>query len=244
MKNPNTTKAYDYLRKRILSGEFAPGVFLSAQRLSVEIGVSRTPVREALRKLEYDELVTIVPKLGAVVKTMSADEFQELLGYREALEVFAVGRAALLRRKEEIAHLKVTLELMYELTQELEANSENEDALLNLADQDIRYHRMIFGVARNEFIREKSERAHILQRMVTPPLVAEWVTRETSADPINIKAVFREHSEIFEAIRDGDVSRAQSAMALHLDNFAKKMSRRGGFGSDDLILRNARAVMI
>ena len=213
-------KAYDYLRKRILAGELVPGAFLSAQRLSVDIGVSRTPVREALRQLENDELVMIVPKLGAVVKTMSADQFQELLGYREALEVFAIGQAATLRRPEEIAHLKATLEMMEKFTSEL---PDNEEALLKLVELDIRFHRTIFGMARNAFIRDKSERAHVLQRMVTPSLASEWMTGRESAKSINILSVYREHSDIFAAIRDGDAPRAQTAMALHLDNFAKKM---------------------
>ncbi len=123
MRNPNTTKAYDYLRKRILGGDLQPGAFLSAQSISKDIGVSRTPVREALRQLEYDELVTIVPKLGAVVKTLNRDQFQDLLGYRQALgDPYAPEKAAELRRPEEVEQLKTILEGMREQTNILVQN--------------------------------------------------------------------------------------------------------------------------
>jgi DNA-binding GntR family transcriptional regulator len=68
MKNVNSDIAYDFLRKRILNGEYPPGRALMTEVLSDEIGVSRTPVRDALRKLEADGLVSIRARLGASVK--------------------------------------------------------------------------------------------------------------------------------------------------------------------------------
>ncbi len=225
MRNPNTTKAYNYLRKRILAGEFPPGGFLSAQSLSKDIGVSRTPVREALRQLEYDELVTIVPKLGAVVKTLNQDQFQDLLGYREALEVHATGRAAQLRRPEEVEQLKAILGAMKDLVSGLLQSPQDSEILQKLAEQDIRFHRAIFAMARNDFIREKSERAHILQRMLTPTLIYRQMPTEEIMKS-NATKVLEEHVAIYEGIRDGDAAKAQSAMSLHLGNFARKVSHQ------------------
>lgn len=227
MRNPNTTKAYDYLRKRILSGELQPGAFLSAQSLSKDIGVSRTPVREALRQLEYDELVTIVPKLGAVVKTLNKDQFQDLLGYREALEAHSAGKAAELRRPEEAEQLRLVLEGMREQSNALVANPKDAEALRTLGDFDVRFHRMLFAMARNSFIRERFERAHILQRMVTVSLMTGELP-EGDAIRENVMAVFEEHTAIYEAIRDGDVEKARSSMIRHMSNFAAKASKRSG----------------
>jgi DNA-binding GntR family transcriptional regulator len=63
MKHVNSDVAYDFIRKRILNGEFSPGHALMTKELSAEIGVSRTPIRDALRQLEADGLVTIRPHL-------------------------------------------------------------------------------------------------------------------------------------------------------------------------------------
>jgi DNA-binding GntR family transcriptional regulator len=225
MRNPNTTKSYNYLRKRILSGEFPPGTFLSAQSLSKEIGVSRTPVREALRQLEYDELVTIVPKLGAVVRTLTQDQFQDLLGYREALEVYAVGKAAELRRPEEVQQLKAILESMKEEVNALIQTPQNGESMQRLMEHDIRFHRSVFAMARNDFIRERSERSYILQRMVTPSLTRQWLPQGDEAVKNNLMTVFEEHVTIYEGIRDGDIAKAQAGMSVHLGNFARKVSR-------------------
>lgn len=234
MRNPNTSRAYDFLRKKILLGEFRPGQFLSAQSLSKEIGVSRTPVREALRQLECDELVTIVPKLGAVVTTLNEEQFQELLGYREALEVYAAGRAAQMYRQEEITELKAILETMREETNLLVQNPQDAGSLTRLSESDIRFHRSVFVAARNNMVRERFERANILQRMITQVLPSTAVP-ETRVIKENVMAVFEEHVRIFEAIRDRDRERAQSAMGRHLQNIALKYFRRNSSPLEPLL---------
>lgn len=243
MRNPNTTKAYDYLRKRILSGELLPGAFLSAQSISKDIGVSRTPVREALRQLEYDELVTIVPKLGAVVKTLNRDQFQDLLGYRQALETHTAGKAAELRRPEEVEQLRLILEGMREQTNELVQNPRNVDALRQLGDFDVRFHRLLFAMARNSLIREKFERAHILQRMLTLNLI-ESMPPDDDAVKENVMTVFEEHTNVYEAIRDGDVTKAQSAMGKHMSRFASKASKRSGSAFGDPLPQGSVEVLM
>jgi DNA-binding GntR family transcriptional regulator len=85
---------YAALRRDIVEREFDPGEPLTEQDLSRRYGVSRTPVREALAKLERDRLVRVVPKKGAFVQTASADDVRELYQIREALEVLAVRLAA------------------------------------------------------------------------------------------------------------------------------------------------------
>ena len=77
MKSVNTDVAYEHIRKKILNGEYLPGQALMTEVLAEEIGVSRTPVRDALRKLETDGLVSIQPHLGASVKKIQLPEFRE-----------------------------------------------------------------------------------------------------------------------------------------------------------------------
>ena len=85
---------YEALRRDIVEREFVPGEPLTEQELSRRYGVSRTPVREALAKLERDRLVRVVPKKGAFVRSISHDDVRELYQIREALEALAMRLAA------------------------------------------------------------------------------------------------------------------------------------------------------
>src|SRR5438874_2156632 len=106
MKKMNTDIAYDHIRKRIVSGEYRPGQSLVAEMLSAETGVSRTPVRDALRKLEADGLVVIQARLGASVKKMDFKEFRELCDLRLAVESHAAGLAAINRTDRELLEIQ------------------------------------------------------------------------------------------------------------------------------------------
>src|SRR5215204_2878566 len=117
MKNVNSDIAYAYIRKHILSGQFRPGQALMTNDLSAEIGVSRTPVRDALRQLEADGLVIIKPHLGASVKTMGFREYREMCGLRLALETYAAGLAAENRTSDELHELELALDAMRGLTE-------------------------------------------------------------------------------------------------------------------------------
>src|SRR4051794_19877249 len=87
-------KAYRYLRGKILSGEFAPGAVLSEASIAREMGNSRGPLREAVRRLTAEGLLRQSPAGGSVVVDFSRREVAELYELREALEVYAAGKAA------------------------------------------------------------------------------------------------------------------------------------------------------
>src|SRR5438132_2081929 len=94
MSNFSSDVAYDYIRKRILNGDFRSGQSLMTKVLAKETGLSRTPIRDALRQLESDGLVTIRARLGASVTSMDLEEYGELCGLRLALESYGAGLAA------------------------------------------------------------------------------------------------------------------------------------------------------
>ena len=93
---------YAALRQAILEREFVPGEPLTEGDLSRRFRVSRTPVREALAKLERDRLVRVVPKKGAFVRALSHDEIRDLYEVREALEALAVRLATPHLSREEL----------------------------------------------------------------------------------------------------------------------------------------------
>src|SRR3954465_2999259 len=83
-------RVYDHLRSEILAGHLEPGTELAEVALSEQLGVSRGPLREAIGRLAAEGLVTVRPRRGAVVRSLSKEEFVELYQVREALELMAV----------------------------------------------------------------------------------------------------------------------------------------------------------
>src|SRR5438128_8801086 len=105
-------RAYDHLREEIIAGHLEPGAELAEVALSEQLGVSRGPVREALGRLASEGLVTVRPRRGAVVRSLSAEEFLELYQVREALEVMAVKLAVPRLHAEDFAELQGLIETM------------------------------------------------------------------------------------------------------------------------------------
>jgi DNA-binding GntR family transcriptional regulator len=87
-------EVYEHLKAKILSGEFAGGMRLNPLEIGSQLGVSRTPVREAFHRLDVEGLVTITPNRGAVVTTLTVDDVRELFKIRIALESLAAAEAA------------------------------------------------------------------------------------------------------------------------------------------------------
>src|SRR6187402_1795812 len=105
-------RSYDQIRTRLLAGEFTPGTRLDFQQLAKEIGVSTTPVREAISQLASEGLVRLVPRLGAVVPQLDREETQELYGVREAMETHAASKCATVMSSAHLAELRGFTEKM------------------------------------------------------------------------------------------------------------------------------------
>ncbi len=105
-------RVYDHLRAEILSGRLEPGAELAEVALSEQLGVSRGPLREAIGRLASEGLVTVRPRRGAVVRSLSKEEFLELYQVREALEMLAVRLAVPRLGPEDVAVLEGLVERM------------------------------------------------------------------------------------------------------------------------------------
>src|SRR3954465_2163028 len=169
MKNVNSDIAYDYLRKRILNGEYVPGKALMTNVLAPEIGVSRTPIRDALRQLEADGLVTIQPRLGASVKKMDLKMFRESCELRLALESHAAGLAARNRTDVDLHEISLALEEMRRITNELVASGAVQKLIPGLVREDVRFHLAIISAAKNDLMKKEILRLHLINRVVSGP---------------------------------------------------------------------------
>ena len=235
MKGVNSDVAYDYIRKRILSGEYVPGQSLATVVLAEEIGVSRTPVRDALRQLEADGLVTIQTRLGASVKSMDMQEFREMCDLRLALESHAAGLAAKHRTDSDLREIRYALDAMRTLTDQVLQAPQEEPILSDLRKEDVRFHVGIMTAARNELMKKEILRLHLINRVVAapPPTGSDPHADRQERDQRRV-VVQASHEEIFEAIVRSDAAAAKAAMERHIqdivDHALGMMARpNGGF---------------
>lgn len=219
MKNVNSDIAYTYIRKRILNGHFRPGQPLMTKELSAEIGVSRTPVRDALRQLETDGLVSIRARLGASVKTMDFKEYREACGLRLALESYAAGLAAQNRTAEELREIGLAVTAMRRLSEQLISGKGEERAVLDeLIREDVRFHIAIIGAAKSDLLKKEVLRLHIINRVVSGPGPTNGKTVDKAAKDAHRKEIQASHEEIYQAIERGDAAAAKSAMEHHIQD--------------------------
>ena len=229
MKSVNTDVAYNHIRKRILSGEYPPGHPLMTELLANEIKVSRTPVRDALRKLETDGLVTIQAHLGASVKKMQLKEFREMCDLRLALESHAAGLAALNRTDADLSEIQFALEAMRRLTGEIASAPDELPLISELVREDVRFHIAVMTAAKNELMKKEILRLHLLNRVVSGSGGGHKVSVKKSESDARRRTVLEKHNDIYMAIQRSDPAVAKREMEFHLqeliDHNLRLMSR-------------------
>lgn len=220
MKNNNSNYAYDYIRKRILSGEYPPGHSLLTNPLASEIGVSRTPVRDALRQLEGEGLVSILPYHGASVKSMDLEELRDLCELRLALESHAAGLSARNRTPADLQEINHILKVMTDLAERIIASNKEEPLIRELEKEDVRFHIAIMNSARNELFKKEILRLHLINRIVSGrfPAIAGNASDEKKERDKRRRATMASHQAIYDAIERQDVAVAKSEMERHIQN--------------------------
>lgn len=226
MKKVNSDVAYDYIRKKILSGEFQPGYSLMTEVLSGEIGVSRTPIREALHRLKADGLVTIRAHLGASVTKMGVEDFKEMCDLRLALEGHAAGLAAANHSQMDLREIKYALEEMRKYTALIIEAEEEGNLIDDLVREDVHFHIAIMTAAKNKMMKSEILRLHLVNRVVFGPTTAAAQRQNTKADKDeNRRKVMAMHEDIFAAILDHDAPAAKAAMEIHIQDIIDKSLR-------------------
>jgi DNA-binding GntR family transcriptional regulator len=235
MHADNSERAYRYIKQRILNGEYAPGRSLTTHGLSAEIGVSRTPVRDALRQLENDGLVTILSGVGARVTSMSVKEFKEMCDMRLALESHAAALAAENATEADLNEIGGALNAMKELTPRVAAAPAEEPLLSDLRQEDVRFHVAIMTAARSELLKKEILRLHVIRRVVASP-GPQGATPRLSKRELDAhrRAVLAEHEKVFLAIKKRNPRAAREAMIEHIqgiiDHSVAEMQAAAGEG--------------
>lgn len=207
---PVTARAYDFLKASILAGKLKPGQFLSAGKLSAEIGISRTPIKDALRYLQNDGLVSIEPRMGAVVTSFDEEELREMLGYRKALETYAVEEACRMPHDSDLTDMDVAMRNLRE-----KIDSAVPETLGTVIDLCLRFHGLIVKSARNGQI---ARRFQALQQMLHIYVRGDAFTGEGELEMTRQEV--SDFVEILAAIRAGNGLHARQILGENLDRSA------------------------
>lgn len=199
---------YAALRKQILSGCYEPGERLVERRLAEDLGLSRSPIREALRSLSRDGLVTILPHRGAYVSDISDHYIADLLEIRERLERFAVSRAI-----ERVS--RQDLELAADRLRALIRQAERGGADPPREEADFDLHQWLV----------RGSRSGLLQTIMAPiwDIVAALRVK-SHTDREGLSEPLKEHLSVIEAMIEGDGQTAEERLAEHLKKAAARIS--------------------
>ena len=192
---------YNTLRKAILRGSLKPGERLMEIALSEKLGVSRTPIREAMRKLEQEGLVVMEPRKGAQVANITEKDLNDVLEVRIALENLAIEKACERLKEEQVRELYKALEEFREKVKD--------GTLEELAEADEAFHDIIFRAADN--LRLVQTLNHLREQIYRYRI--EYLKDEKTRSQL-----VEEHEQMLEAIRNRNVARAQELSFAHLEN--------------------------
>ncbi|MEE4199677.1 GntR family transcriptional regulator [Erythrobacter sp.] len=208
-----SSNAYDVIRRSIMEGDLLAGQRLREADLGRLCKVSRTPIREALRRLESDGIVSITPNSGAVVTTWKPDELPDLFLVRATLEGMAAQFAAQRRSEGDLHALTQLVEAMDEMVTKAGDFPLGDGALARIANINREFHDTVLSAARSRALHDTARRL----------LDASVMLRSfTDYDRSALERSCAQHRELTEAIAARDPERACAVMRAHI------LAARGG----------------
>jgi DNA-binding GntR family transcriptional regulator len=198
---PLREMVFESLREAINLGRLRPGERLMEIQLAEEMGVSRTPVREAIRKLELEGFVAMVPRKGAYVAGISLKDIVDVFEIRASLEALAAGLAAERITDEEMELLERSLVEISEFS--------TDENIRAIVDGDVNFHDIIYKASRNQ---------RLVQIIIHLQEQIHRFRMTSLSQPGRTKIALDEHKSIVEAISDRNVELAQQLAREHIEN--------------------------
>ncbi len=199
----NLTKlAYDSIKQYILNGKLDEGARLTEEFFSTSLGISKSPIREALNRLESEGLIHIEPRRGAYLRDYSTQDINDLYDLRDALEKHVVHTAAL------------SPQLMAELRQSVRRMRKHlkDNDKPHYIEEDMKFHANLANATGNGRLCRTLEN---VQNQI-------WIFRRKTYD-LSSSTAADYHEAIVEALETGERSRAEQAMSEHINNVRRKL---------------------
>lgn len=207
-KRPAKELVYSYVRRKILNGEMQGGDFIEEKVVSEAVGVSRTPVREALHRLQNDHYITLTPRRGAVVRQITAKELAEVYESRRLIESHAMAHIC----REKLT-LPSDLRVLYD---KMCVTTDSKD-FVERAEYDQAFHRAIVATTDNRVLVELYDSLQVRQQRVA---IAAMRVHPSRAETID-----REHLQLIEALENYDEQAAVEIISKHLRPLADVITR-------------------
>lgn len=206
-KSPLQIQAYEYLKEQILSGNLDPDVLYSETRMSAEIGVSRTPMREAIQCLSQDGYITVVPSKGFMLRQLNEDDMKETIQVRCAIEGFCVHVIAAEAESRKGQKLLKELERLLEKQEKALQNKKVEISKRQFMEYDHQFHLALVNYVDNAEFRQTFQRLMYLIQLTTASALAV---------PGRSEDTMKEHKLFFSYLKDGDGDAAYKLLMVHL----------------------------
>jgi len=195
-------KAYRTVRERILRGEYPAALRITEQEIADATGVSRTPVREALRRLQAEGFVTVIANQGAIVTEWSATDTDDVFELRALLEPYGAARAALRITTEGIEELRALAQAQY-----AECERRDDGFIERIGNLNSQFHRVIQSFSGNHRL------ATLMPVLIEAPLVMRTFA---TYEPAELLRSASHHIEIVSALEARDPEWAAAVMRSHI----------------------------
>lgn len=189
-------EAYNYIKNAVVSGQLKPGMPIRENDISEALQMSRTPIREALKDLEAEGVVTIYASHGTFVSTLTASDVEEIFELRSLLELWSLGRGINRFTEQE-------LDTLEKMMKDADISGKWDD----IHQADLYLHNMIV---------EKSGSRRLAAFMKNLNTQIERISVSSSSDLRRKKETYEEHMAIIEGIRSRDLKRSQALLKRHL----------------------------
>ena len=198
-------EAYQQIKDKIITLELEPASVIDEQALMERLGLGRTPIREALQRLDAENLVHIVPRRGMFVADISITDLQKIFEVRTILAGFCVRLAAQRITPDQIAQMEAVL-------QDLEHVHSGDSR--QLMEIDRRFQRVMYQAAGNEIL------AETLDRLYDQSLRIWYLVLHRLG---NVQDAIEQHREVAEAVKAGDCARAERLIQQHIVEFQQRI---------------------
>jgi len=204
-------KVYHILKVRIIKEDLKQGIKLSEKNIAEQLGVSRTPVREAFRELAAEGFVEIIPNQGIVVSTITFDEIYDILQIRGVLEGLAARIAAKKINSEEINKFNKIIDKMKYYTT---GNFTSKESILFFSNLDTEFHGLILSISENKWLIQIHGN---LKNHIEKYRIRSFSIPGTFPKSLN------EHCKILDAIKKGNSDLAEKLSVVHMEKAYKNI---------------------